>query len=177
MSQTATCEVELDTIRPVPRQDEPSIHLEPISIQDVVGTPELSRTRATVIIATLTGTTLISSFSTGLLTVGLPRMAKDVNLDPNLLLWPASVYPLTAGCLLIAAGSIADIMGSRVIFMVGCSLQGVFVLACGLAQTGIQLIMFRAMQGIAVAMCLPTAVSIVTNAFQHGRRRNLGLAL
>ena len=84
---------------------------------------------------------------------------------------------LTAGCLLIAAGSVADVVGSRLVFMVGCSLQGIFVMACGLARTGLQLILFRAMQGITVAMCLPTAVSIITNAFQQGRRRNLGLAL
>lgn len=84
---------------------------------------------------------------------------------------------LTAGCLLIAAGSIADVMGSRMIFIAGCALQGIFVLACGLAKTGIQLILFRAMQGISVAMCLPTAVSIVTTAFQQGQRRNLGFAL
>lgn len=84
---------------------------------------------------------------------------------------------LTTGCLLILAGSIADVVGSRTVFLVGCFVQGVFVLACGLAKTGIQLIVFRSMQGIAVSMCLPTAVSIITTAFQHGRLRNLGLAL
>lgn len=84
---------------------------------------------------------------------------------------------LTAGCLLILAGSIADVIGSRTVFLIGCCLQGLFVLATGLAKTGIQLIMFRAMQGIAVSMCLPTAVSIITTAFRHGRQRNLGLAL
>lgn len=54
---------------------------------------------------------------------------------------------LTTGCTLILAGSIADLVGSRSIFILGCFLQGIFVLACGLARTGIQLIMFRAMQG------------------------------
>lgn len=61
-------------------------------------------------------------------------------------------------------------------FLIGCFLQAVFVLACGLAKTGIQLIMFRAMQGIALAFCLPTAVSIINNTFPNGRRRTLGLA-
>ena len=77
---------------------------------------------------------------------------------------------------MILAGSIADLVGSRVIFILGCFLQGVFVLACGLARTGIQLIMFRAMQGIALSLCLPTAIGIITNAFPNGRRRTLGLA-
>lgn len=50
------------------------------------------------------------------------------------------------------------------------------MLACGLAQTGIELIMFRAMQGIAVALCLPTSVGILTNSVAAGRRRNVGFA-
>ena len=95
--------------------------------------------------------------------------------------WPKgstkTALRLTAGCLLILAGSIADVVGSRRVFLVGCFLQGIFVLGCGLAKTGIQLIMFRAMQGLAVAMCLPTGVSIITTSLAHGRRQNLGLAL
>ena len=47
----------------------------------------LSKGRTITIIATLTGTTVVSSFSNGLLTVGLPRMAPDLNLPANLLLW------------------------------------------------------------------------------------------
>jgi len=61
-------------------------------------------------------------------------------------------------------------------FLIGCFLQAIFVLACGFAQRGLHLIMFRAMQGVALAFCLPTAVSIINNAFPNGRRRNLGLA-
>lgn len=57
----------------------------------------------------------------------------------------------------------------------GCFLQAVFVLGCGLAKTGIQLIMFRAMQGVALSCCLPTAVSIINNSFANGRSRTLGL--
>ena len=73
-------------------------------------------------------------------------------------------------------GSIADFAGSRAIYLTGCLLLGTFILASGLAQTGIQLIIFRAFQGIAISLCLPTSVSIITNAFQNGRRRNIGFA-
>jgi len=60
--------------------------------------------------------------------------------------------------------------------LIGCFLLGVFILACGLAQTGLQLIFFRTFQGIAVSMCLPTAFSILTDAFPTGRRRNIGFS-
>jgi MFS family permease len=36
--------------------------------------------------------------------------------------------------------------------------------------------MFRAMQGIAVSLCLPTSVAIVANAIPSGRKRNIGFS-
>lgn len=83
---------------------------------------------------------------------------------------------LTSGSCLLIAGSVADIVGSRPVFLVGCFLLACFLLACGLARTGIQLIMFRAMQGTAVALCLPTSIGILTNAISSGRRRNIAFA-
>lgn len=83
---------------------------------------------------------------------------------------------LTSCCSLLLAGSIADFVGNRTIYLIGCFLLGMFILASGLARTGIQLIVFRAFQGIAVSFCLPTAVSILTDAFPNGQRRNVGLA-
>lgn len=49
--------------------------------------------------------------------------------------------------------------------------------ACGLAQTGIQLIMFRALQGVAVSLCLPTSVAIVSNAVPTGQKRNISFSI
>lgn len=70
----------------------------------------------------------------------------------------------------------ADLYGARTLYLMGCFLQSVFTLACGLANTGIQLIMFRAFAGIAISMCLPSAVSIITHAFPMGKRRNIAFA-
>ncbi|KAJ5919435.1 hypothetical protein N7466_010378 [Penicillium verhagenii] len=44
------------------------------------------------------------------------------------------------------------------------------------AETGIQLILFRAFQGIATSMCLPTAFSIMTDSMPAGKRRNIGFS-
>ena len=47
----------------------------------------LSRSSAVILITTLSGITFVGSMSGGLLTVGLPTIAKDLNLPNNLLLW------------------------------------------------------------------------------------------
>jgi len=49
--------------------------------------PALSKGSTVVLIGTLTGIMFVSSMSSGLLTIGLPWMAKDLELADNLLLW------------------------------------------------------------------------------------------
>ncbi|RYP41581.1 hypothetical protein DL767_000923 [Monosporascus sp. MG133] len=138
--------------------------------------PEQSLWRASLIIGTLSGITLTSSMTTGLLTVALPTMASDLGLSDALLLWPASVYGLTSGCSLMIAGAIADVVGSRVVYLVGCFLLTGFILGSGFAETSTQLIAFRGGQGVAVSMCLPTAMGLLTLYLPKGKRRNVGFA-
>jgi len=86
-------------------------------------------------------------------------------------------YPrLTSGSCLLLAGSIADVIGSRVVNLTGILLNGIFILACGLPRTGIQMILFRAIQGIAMALYLPTSMSILSTAIATGKRRNLAFS-
>ena len=136
----------------------------------------LSRSRAVVITASLTGIMFASSMSFGLLAVGLPVIAEDLDLPENLLLWPSSVYSLACGCCLLLAGTIADMVGNRIINLVGTFIIATFILASGVSNTGIQLTVFRAFQGVGAAMCFPTATSILTEAFPSGRRRNIGFS-
>jgi MFS family permease len=116
------------------------------------------------------------SFTNGLITVGLPIIARSLSLPRSLYLWPSSVYGLTSGSCLLLAGSVADLIGAKRVELLGCLLLGLFTLASGLSQTGIQLVMFRAMQGVAMAMHLPASVAIVAGAVPRGRARNIGFA-
>lgn len=129
------------------------------------------------IIFILTGVTFISVSGTGILTTALPQIARDINLENDLLLWPASVYALAAGCTLLAFGAVADIVGSKPMWLLGSGASSFWILGCGLAQSGTQFIAFRAMLGIFVAMCLPTSMSLVTASFPQGPRRNIAFAI
>jgi MFS family permease len=83
---------------------------------------------------------------------------------------------LACGSCLLVVGSIADVIGNRPINLTGCVTVGCFIISCGLARSGIQLIVFRALQGISVSLCLPTSVSIVANSTPSGRKRNIGFS-
>lgn len=138
--------------------------------------PDLGKGKTAVVIASVTCVTGISSLLAGVVTVTLPVMARDLPLDEQLLLWPQSIYALTCGCSLLLLGSLCDVVGNRSMYLLGCALQSAFTLACGLSQTGTQLIIFRALAGIAISCCLPSAVSIITHSFPPGKSRNVAFA-
>lgn len=60
-------------------------------------------------------------------------------------------------------------------YLTGCLLQAAFVLGCGLSRNAGEIIAMRGLSGIAISLCLPSAVSIITTSFA-GRRRNLAFA-
>jgi MFS family permease len=116
------------------------------------------------------------SFTSGVITVGLPVIASSISLQRSLYLWPSSVYSLTSGAGLLIAGSVADIVGARYVELCGKFFLGLFILLCGFSQTGVQLVVFRAFQGIALAMYIPSSVSIISTAVPAGRARNIGFS-
>ena len=132
----------------------------------------LSKSRSYVVIILLSLVLFINSAVSGFVTVGLPRMSSDLALPTNLLLWPQSVYGLTSGSCLLLAGAVADVLGSRHVNLVGNFLLGIFIVACGVSSTGLQLVLFRAMQGIAIALVMPTGLGIISTAIAAGTRRN-----
>ena len=118
----------------------------------------------------------LSSFTNGLITVGLPAIATSLSLQRTLYVWPASVYGLTAGSMLLLSGSVADIVGPRRVELVGVFLLGAFFIAGGLSTSGAQAVVFRALQGVAMAMHLPASVALVAAGVREGRARNVAFA-
>ncbi|KAJ8108404.1 hypothetical protein OPT61_g8196 [Boeremia exigua] len=129
-----------------------------------------------IVMLTVVCVTMISAMLSGVVAVALPSIAKELELGPDVLLWPISIYALTCGCTLLLLGSIADVVGSRPMYLIGCLLQSAFTLACGLAENSTHLIVFRGFAGIAISFCLPSAVSIITSTFPQGKSRNIAFA-
>ncbi|KIW03748.1 uncharacterized protein PV09_05055 [Verruconis gallopava] len=114
----------------------------------------------------------LTSITNGLITVGLPTIASSTNLPRSLYLWPTSVYGLTSGATLLLAGAIADQIGARLVDLIGCVILSTFTLACSLSNTGVQLVVFRAFQGVGMSMHLPSSVSLIAAAVPQGKGRN-----
>ncbi|KAL9592790.1 MAG: hypothetical protein Q9179_006367 [Wetmoreana sp. 5 TL-2023] len=150
------------------------------------------KVRTAVIITCVAVITGVNTFLSGVLVVAIPTIKESVGgleggmmlwceaslfkVDQNFIIRPITIQALTCGCTLLLAGSIADVVGSRPMYLLGALLQTLTSIACGLSRTGLQLIVFRALAGIAASLCLPSVVSIINDAFRPGRGRNLAFA-
>ena len=153
----------------------------PISSDDAcsttVTTMSATKIRGITVITTLAGVSFLNTMGSGILIAALPRISRDVGLPQALILWPAVVYALAAGCLLLIFGAVADVIGAKLMWIVGSFLYCGFTVAVGLSQTGIQIILFRTFLGIAIAMCLPTTMGLISHTFPKGTWRNVAFAM
>jgi EmrB/QacA subfamily drug resistance transporter len=99
--------------------------------------------------------------------VALPSIGRDLELSRDTLQWIVTAYSLAFGGFLLLGGRAADLLGRRRVFMAGMVLFTGGSLACGLAESGTALILFRALQGLGGAIVSPATLAIISDAFRH----------
>src|SRR5262249_58414297 len=78
-----------------------------------------------------------------IVTVALPSIANSLHFSPTDLQWVLTAYAITFGGFLLLGGRAGDLLGRRLMFMVGLALFTVTSLTCGLATSGAMLITSR----------------------------------
>jgi EmrB/QacA subfamily drug resistance transporter len=109
--------------------------------------------------------------------VALPTIGEKLHFSESNLQWVVTAYGLTFGGFLLLGGRAADLLGRRLVFMIGLALFTAASLGCALATNDWSLITLRGVQGLGAAIILPAALSIVMNMFGEGAERNKALGL
>jgi EmrB/QacA subfamily drug resistance transporter len=109
--------------------------------------------------------------------VALPAIQRAFGMSSTSLQWIVTAYTLTFGGFLLLGGRAADLFGRRKVFLAGVLVFALASLADGLAQSGGQLTVFRAIQGLAGAFMSPAALSIVLVTYREGHERNVALSV
>ncbi len=82
--------------------------------------------------------------------------------------WVSNAYLLTLSSLILVGGSLGDLFGERRIFALGVGGFGVASLLCALAPTIGFLIAFRALEGVAGALLIPSSLAVIVATFPGG---------
>ncbi|MEU6093663.1 MFS transporter [Streptomyces sp. NPDC047079] len=133
--------------------------------------PELSPRRRLLVLAICCMSLLIVSLDNTVLNVALPSMQRELRATTSGLQWTIDAYTLVLASLLMLAGSTADRIGRKRVFMAGLVVFTAGSLLCSLAPNLELLIVFRMVQAVGGSMLNPVAMSIITNTFTDARER------
>lgn len=112
-----------------------------------------------------------------IINVALPNIAKGLGGGISWLQWVVNGYTLTFAGLLLSAGSLADRVGAKTIFVWGLAIFSLTSLGCGLATNFLWLVAFRLMQGASAAMLVPTSLALINASYDNlqARARAIGI--
>ncbi|MEV8042311.1 MFS transporter [Streptomyces griseoluteus] len=133
--------------------------------------PELSHRRRMLVLAICCMSLLIVSLDNTALNVALPSMQRELHATTSGLQWAIDAYTLVLASLLMLAGSTADRIGRKRVFMAGLVIFTAGSLLCSLAPNLELLVVFRMVQAVGGSMLNPVAMSIITNTFTDPRER------
>lgn len=134
--------------------------------------------RGWLILVTLCGATFMTGLDYSIITVALPEIGRELEFTTtSSLQWVATACLLPTAALMPLFGRASDVIGRRRLFILGVAGFTGFSLLAGLALSPIMLIAARAGQGIAAAAIGPTALALMTTAFEEGPRRTKAMGV
>lgn len=135
----------------------------------------VSRQQLILIIASVS--VFFEALDIAIINLTMPLIQQAFDLTTNQVQWLQTLYVLLYGGLLILGGRLTDIVGRKRVFLVASTLFLLCSLGAGLAPSFSSLLIFRGMQGIAAALLMPSALSIVTNTFTETAARSRAIGI
>ncbi|CAB3743665.1 Spectinomycin tetracycline efflux pump [Achromobacter denitrificans] len=128
-----------------------------------------ARRRALVLAVNLGS--FITILDISIVNVALPTMQAALRIDMAGLQWVVDAYALFLSAFMLSAGPLGDRYGRKRSWLAGVLLFTAGSALCGLADSLPALLIGRAVQGVAGALLVPGALSLLTQAFPDPKER------
>ena len=131
--------------------------------------------RKALVLAGVLSTMFLAALDQTIVSISLPRIVEDLgNLD--LYVWPFTSYMLSSTALVPVVGKLSDLYGRKPFILAGIVIFVAGSWLCGASADMIQLIAFRAVQGVGAGLIMTTAFTSIGDLFAPKERgRWLGL--
>ncbi len=136
------------------------------------GRPGLTRRQTALVVASLMLALSLAALDATIVGTALPTIVADLG-GVSLYSWLIAAYLLTSTTTVPLYGRVADMVGRKPVLMFGIVLFLVGSVLCGLAQSMVQLITFRAVQGLGAGAIQPIIFTIVGDLFPVEQRARL----
>lgn len=135
----------------------------------VANSPCRGTTGAWVLAATILASSMAFIDST-VVNVALPALQANFGATVAGMQWVVESYGLTLAALILVGGSMGDMLGRRLMFLLGVLVFAIASLLCGIAANIHQLILARAVQGIGAAFLVPGSLALISASFDESDR-------
>jgi EmrB/QacA subfamily drug resistance transporter len=122
-----------------------------------------------ILAATILGSSMAFIDST-VVNVALPALQSSFHATVVDVQWVVESYGLFLGALILVGGSLGDLFGRRLMFLVGVAIFAVASAGCGFAASIHQLIIARSIQGVGAALLVPGSLAIISTSFDEKSR-------
>jgi EmrB/QacA subfamily drug resistance transporter len=122
-----------------------------------------------ILAATILGSSMAFIDST-VVNVALPALQANLYATIVGVQWVVESYGLFLGALILVGGSLGDLFGRRLMFLLGVGIFATASIACGLASNIQQLVIARSVQGLGAAFLVPGSLSIISACFDQQTR-------
>lgn len=110
-----------------------------------------------------------SSLDQTVVGTAMPRIIGELG-GLSIMAWVTTAYMLTSTTIVPIAGKLADVYGRRAIYIAGLVTFMLGSALCGTSATMLQLILYRALQGIGGGIMMPLAMTVVGDVFPPAER-------
>ncbi len=111
-----------------------------------------------------------------IVTVALPDIQRGLGSSFSDLQWIVDAYALMLAAFLLTAGSLSDIYGRRLVFLIGLIVFTGASLLCGFAVGTLMLQISRAVQGVGGAIIFSVSLALLADAFR-GKDRGVAFGI
>ncbi|MEN5158179.1 MFS transporter [Achromobacter spanius] len=126
--------------------------------------------------AGVSATVVLAALDSTIISTTLPRVAQALN-GMALYGWVGTGYLLATAASILVFGRLGDMFGRKPLMLLSVVIVALGSIACGLSQTMMQLIVFRALQGIGGGMMIATAFAAPADLFPDAKQRVRWMAL
>lgn len=126
--------------------------------------------------AGVSATVVLAALDSTIISTTLPRVAEALN-GMALYAWVGTGYLLATAASILIFGRLGDMFGRKPLMLVSVLIIALGSIACGLAQSMTQLIVFRTLQGMGGGMMIATAFAAPADLFPDAKQRVRWMAL
>jgi EmrB/QacA subfamily drug resistance transporter len=108
--------------------------------------------------------------------VALPDIQLSLHSSFSDLQWVVDAYALTLAAFLLTGGSLADMFGRRVLYLIGLVVFTGASALCGFATSTLMLQLSRGLQGVGAAIIFAVSLALLANAFR-GKDRGVAFGV